>query len=42
MSILHTAVKRLDDQTIKQWFVSALEMLADDPSVDLYAILRNI
>lgn len=42
MSVLHTAVKRLDDQTIKQWLVSSLEKIADDPTIDLYQHLANI
>ena len=42
MSVLHTAVKRLDDQTIKQWFVASLEKIVDDPNVDLYKYLADI
>jgi transposase len=39
MSILHTAAKRLEDQSLRQWFHSTLEALAKDPKVDLYALL---
>ncbi len=42
MSVLQTATKRLENQTIKQWFVSALEGLVDNPNTDLYDILKNI
>lgn len=39
MSVLHTAAKRLENQTIKQWFVSNLITLADNPDTDLYKSL---
>ena len=35
MSIFHTAAKRLEHQTIKQWFLSTLDKLADNPDVNL-------
>ena len=40
MSVFHTAAKRLgNDQTIKQWFVSTLDRLSENPDVDLVTLL---
>jgi hypothetical protein len=39
MSVLHTAAKRLEDQSLRQWFFSTLEALSKNPSADLAALL---
>jgi hypothetical protein len=41
MSVLHSASKRLENKTIKQWFVLALEKLADAPCANLYKCLKR-
>lgn len=38
MSVLHTAAKRLEDQSLRQWFNSTLDALALDPDADLYTL----
>lgn len=39
MSILHTAQKRLKDQTLENWFKNALDQLALNPVLDPYSLL---
>jgi hypothetical protein len=39
MSVIHTAAKRLDDQSLRRWFFSTLEALANDPNTDLFQFL---
>ena len=41
MSVFHSVAKRLEHQTIKQWVVSVLDQLADDPDISLAALLPN-
>ena len=42
MSILHTAVKRLDDQAVHHWFCQALESLLKDPLIDPFSLLPPV
>lgn len=39
MSILHTAVKRLDDQAVHHWFCESLEKLILNPHLDPFSLL---
>ena len=39
MTILHTAQKRLKDQTLEDWFKNALDQLAFNPALDPYSLL---
>ena len=39
MSVLHTTIKRLESQTIKQWAVSTLDALAKDSEASLTSLL---
>jgi transposase len=39
MSVIHTAAKRLEKQSLRQWFFSTLEALAKDPNVDLFQLI---
>ena len=42
MSVLHTAVKRLDDQAVHHWFYQSLEKLLLDPPIDPFSLLPPV
>ena len=39
MTILHTAEKRLKDQTMEEWFKNALDKLVLNPNINPYSLL---
>jgi len=39
MTILHTAQKRLKNQTIEDWLKNALDKIVANPNIDLYSLL---
>lgn len=39
MTVLHTAEKRLKNQTLEEWFKSALDKLSLSPDIDPYSLL---
>ena len=39
MSILHTAQKRLKNQSLEKWFKQSLDKIAADPDISPYSLL---
>lgn len=39
MTVLHTVAKRLQEKTIRQWFIQLLETIAADPDADLSLLI---
>jgi hypothetical protein len=42
MTILHTAKKRLQNQTIENWFKEALSKIIQNPTINLYTLLPPV